>query len=229
MLTKSTEDFLRAIYGLQRADRPWVNTTALAARLGQRPASVTNRMQRLARAKGPLLDYVPYRGVRLNAAGERVALELIRHHRLIELYLAQALGVPWDQVHDEAERLEHALSEDVEARMAAALNDPLTDPHGSPIPTKDGRMARVPSTPLAEVPVGATVRVVEVHDHDPALLRYLGELGLFPGTVFRVLGRERFGRSLRICRDRQNLEVGEDALSHVHVAVIKTSPTEALR
>lgn len=221
-LTRSTEDFVRALYGLQNADG-WVNTTALATRLGQRPSSVTNRIQRLAREEGTLVEYVPYQGVRLNATGTKVALELIRHHRLIELYLAEALGVPWDEVHDEAERLEHALSETVEARMAAVLNNPRVDPHGSPIPTKEGLIDVIASTRLSEIPTGATVRVVEVHDRDAALLRHLGALGLYPGSEFRILGREPFGRSLRIRRDGQDFALGEDALPHVRVTVLERS------
>jgi DtxR family Mn-dependent transcriptional regulator len=216
-LTQSVEDFVRAIYGLQEGDS-WVATTALAARLGQRPASVTNMIQRLSRVEGCLVEYVPYQGVRLNAPGMKVALEIVRHHRLIESYLAQALGVPWDQVHAEAERLEHVLSEDVEDRMAAALSDPRTDPHGSPIPSKDGHVEHVATTPLTTALPGATVRIVEVDDRDAALLRYLGDLGLYPGTEFTLLGQEPYGRSLQVRCGEREFNIGEEALPHIRVA-----------
>lgn len=229
MLSQSVENFLKAVYDLQGRDG-WVSTSSLAGRLGQKPASVTNMVQRLARAKTTLVDYVPYQGVKLNATGTRVALEVIRHHRLIELYLAQALGVPWDQVHDEAEKLEHVISEALEARMAAALKDPRVDPHGSPIPSKDGHIDLVEGLmPLSEVPAGTAVRVVEVHDHDAHLLRYLGELGLYPGAAFTVLGPVRFGRSLHIRFRGQELHLGEEVLPHVWVAATKPARRASAR
>ncbi|MCE9615235.1 MAG: metal-dependent transcriptional regulator [Lentisphaerae bacterium] len=217
-LSQSVENILKAIYDLQLGDQ-WVSTSALADRLGQKPASVTNMIQRLARAKASLVDYTPYRGARLNPTGVKVALEIIRHHRLIELYLAQTLGVPWDRVHDEAERLEHVISEDLEDRMAAALADPRLDPHGSPIPTKDGQIAAVVGVPLSEAPMRATVRVTEVRDEDANLLRYLGAMGLYPGAEFTVTGREPFGGSLHIRFNDQDLHLGEEALPHIRVAV----------
>lgn len=218
MLSQSVENFLKTIYDLQSGER-WVQTSTLAERLGQKPSSVTNMIQRLARERTSLVEYKPYRGVRLNATGTKVALEVLRHHRLIELYLSAALGVPWDQVHDEAERMEHVISEDLEARMASALQDPRVDPHGSPIPTKDGRITIVPTVALSEVPVNARARVVEVRDHDPRLLRYLGGLGLYPGAEFTVVEREAFGGSLKIRFRDQVLHLGEEALPHMRVAV----------
>lgn len=216
MLSQSVENFLKSIYDLQKGEG-WVATSALAERLKQKPASVTNMVQRLARADVPLVDYIPYQGVQLNETGTKVALEIIRHHRLIELYLTQALGLPWDRVHDEAERLEHVISEELEDRMAAALADTSVDPHGSPIPTKDGQIKKVEAVPLDEMPVNAVVRIVEVHDHDAPLLRYLGELGLYPGAVFTITGREPFSRALQIQFGDRRVLLGEDALAHIWV------------
>lgn len=219
MLSQSVENFLKSIYDLQTGER-WVQTSSLAARLGQKPASVTNMSQRLAREETPLLEYMPYRGVRLNATGTKIALEIIRHHRLIELYLTQALGVPWDKVHDEAERLEHAISEELEDRMAAMLQNPSVDPHGSPIPTKDGHIATIPGIPLPQAPERTPLRIVEVNDDDPRLLRHLGAMGLYPGAEFTITGREPFGGSLTIRFRDQDLHLGEEALPHIRVALV---------
>jgi DtxR family Mn-dependent transcriptional regulator len=216
MLTQSEENIIKNIYDLGGVDL-WVSTSALAERLAQKPASVTNMIQKLARDEALLVEYVPYRGVRLNETGIRVALEIIRHHRLLELYLSQALGVPWDRVHEEAEKLEHVLSEDLEERIAAALPDTRRDPHGSPIPTKDGQIEVLNAINLSEVAEGKIVSIAEVYDHDPGLLRYLGELGLYPGVEIRVLGREPYGGSLRFQRDGGEYRLGEDAIPHVSV------------
>ncbi|MCE9616595.1 MAG: metal-dependent transcriptional regulator [Lentisphaerae bacterium] len=218
MLSQSVENFLKAIYDLQKGDQ-WVATSALAERLKQKPASATNMVQRLARTEGQLVEYVPYQGVRLTDTGTKVALEIIRHHRLIELYLTQALGLPWDRVHDEAEKLEHVISEELEDRMAAALTDTRFDPHGSPIPTKDGHIKKNDAILLADVPVEASVRIVEVHDHDARLLRYLGDLGLYPGAAFTVIGREPFSHALQIQFGDRRLHLGEDALAHIWVTI----------
>ena len=194
LITRSVQDILKAIYDLQGgAAANWVGTSALAARLAQKPASVTNMVQRLARSEALLVEYMPYRGVRLRDAGTKVALEVLRHHRLIELYLAEALGVPWDQVHAEAEALEHVISEDLEERMAAALSDPRLDPHGSPIPARDGRIDARPAVPLSCLNIGDHAGIVEVGDHDPELLRRLGSAGLYPGAHFTVVDRALAG------------------------------------
>ncbi|MDE0839608.1 MAG: metal-dependent transcriptional regulator [Kiritimatiellae bacterium] len=219
MLSQSVENFVKAVYSLQKSDE-WVGTSRLANALGQRPASVTNMAQKLAKSEDGLLIYQAYKGVKLTETGTSVALEVIRHHRLIELYLSKQLGVPWDKVHDEAEKLEHVISEDLEDRMAAALEDPTIDPHGAPIPTKDGHVAPRPSVPLASVEPGHVVEVVEVNDHDAQLLRYLGELDLYPGNRFSVLGRESFGQSISIERDGKPTSLGEEAVPHIFVTVI---------
>ena len=145
---------------------------------------------------------------------------------MVELYLSQQLGVPWDRVHDEAEKLEHVLSEDLEARMAAALNDPEVDPHGAPIPSKDGKIVPRPSIPLGDVEAGITVEVVEVGDRDPNLLRYLGELDLYPGNSFTVLGRARFGQSIHIEREGRTFDLGEEAIPHISVKIVNRTNAE---
>ena len=185
-ITPAVEDFLKAVYETTRtAQGEPAGTTALAEALRIAPPSVTAMAKKLAEAG--LIDHVPYRGVTLTEAGRLIAVETIRHHRLVETYLHQALGVPWDRVHDEAERLEHVLSEDVEARMDAALGFPTHDPHGAPIPTPALEHAAPATTALADLPAGAPARVAEVDDGDADLLRYVGGLGLYPGIRFAVL------------------------------------------
>jgi DtxR family Mn-dependent transcriptional regulator len=187
MISHAMENYLKVIFEiLEHEER--ANTSAIAEEMGIAPASVTAMLKKLAGLK--LITYEPYQGVRLTGVGEKTALEVLRHHRLLELYLAQALDVPWDQVHEEAERLEHALSEDLEERIAAVLGDPTVDPHGSPIPARDGTMKRMAGRRLSAVSVGETVTVIEVGDRDPDLLRYLGKLDLFPGTEVKVLAIE---------------------------------------
>ncbi len=182
-ITPAVEDFLKAVHMVGRGEP--AGTTALADALGVAPPSVTAMAKKLAEAG--LLDHVPYRGVTLTEPGRRIAVETIRHHRLIETYLHQALGVPWDRVHDEAERWEHVLSEDVEARMDEALGFPTHDPHGSPIPT--GALDyEAPGGPcLADLGAGARGVVAEVDDDDADVLRYVGALGLYPGTPFEIV------------------------------------------
>ncbi|MDA0991293.1 MAG: metal-dependent transcriptional regulator [Verrucomicrobia bacterium] len=224
MISQSVENFIKNVYDLQQGEG-WVGTSLLAERLGQRPASVTNMIQRLAAEQSTLVDYRPYKGMRLTATGTKVALEIIRHHRLIELYLSEALGVPWDQVHEEAEKLEHVISEDLEDRIAASLSDTRLDPHGSPIPTKDGQIENLNAVPLGDIEPDTDVRVAEVYDHDPTLLRYLGALGLYPGTEFRVLSREAFGSSLRVRVGNDESNLGADAVPHISVYV-EGSPSQ---
>jgi DtxR family Mn-dependent transcriptional regulator len=178
MHTQAVEDYLKIIYELQR-EQGKVATSMLAERLGVAPASATGMIKKLAGMH--LVTHEPYQGVVLTAAGEKIALEIIRHHRLIERYLAEALGVPWDQVHDEAEKWEHVLSEALEDRIDAMLGYPTTDPHGAPIPTRNGTIAQLASMRMADLQPGQSAVIVEVSDHDSALLRYLGGLGMYPG------------------------------------------------
>lgn len=187
----AVEDYAKAIYALSpRADGP-VTTTALAERLGISPASVTAMLKRMAEMG--LVSYQPYHGVTLTSSGERVALEVIRHHRLIESYLAEALGVPWDQVHREAEVLEHYISEDLEERMAVALGDPTRDPHGDPIPDRELELSKETGVALVELEAGREGVFGRVSDSDPEMLRYLDARNIKPGTQVRVNGRQPFG------------------------------------
>ena len=192
-LSSAAEDYLKALLHLEweggwsRGDGVRVSTNAVARHLGVSAASATAMLKKLDAAG--LVTHVPYRGAGLAAEGRRSALAIVRRHRLLETYLAVALGVPWDRLHAEAEVLEHVLSEDLEARIAAALGHPSTDPHGHPIPGADGSLPPPSGRRLWEVPVGERTTVAWVPDHDPAALRYLGEVGLRPGAEVEVSGR----------------------------------------
>jgi len=183
MLSESVQDYLKAIYSL-RHENERATTNALAARLNVTAASVTGMLKKLAELK--LVLYEPYQGATLTPAGEKIALEVIRHHRLIELYLTEAMGYSWDQVHAEADRLEHAISEEFEDRLSILLGHPTVDPHGDPIPTKSGEIAASSRRTLGETAEGVTVRIERIRDEDPALLRTVAELGLMPQTIVTV-------------------------------------------
>jgi DtxR family transcriptional regulator, Mn-dependent transcriptional regulator len=199
-LSHAIEDYLKAIYELAE-ETGRVSTSALAERLDVKPASVTGMLQKLAepeQERPRLVNYERHRGVTLTPAGKRLALEVIRHHRLIELYLSQALGYDWDQVHGEAEKLEHVISEEFEDRISAFLGDPKRDPHGDPIPTKDGSVDPSCRTTLSDMGAGQTGRVERVRDDDPALLRYLAELGIIPDAAVTVDKRAPFDGPLHV-------------------------------
>lgn len=213
-LTAAMEDYLKAIYKLQQQSG-LATTQGLARLLKVKPASATNMLKKLARLK--LVHYSAYRGVRLTPAGEKMALEIIRHHRLLELYLQQALKMPLHKVHEEAERLEHALSEELEDLIAAALGNPTHDPHGDPIPTKDGHLLQTRHPHLAEVPQGHQFLIVRVSDSNPELLRYLEELGLVPQAVVTVLNREPFGGPIWVKVNDRTHALGPEAAHHVFV------------
>jgi DtxR family Mn-dependent transcriptional regulator len=210
MITHAVEDYLKAIYELEE-DFERVGTSALAAALNVTPASVTGMLQRLSEARPRLVEYERHRGAALTLTGRRLALQVIRHHRLIELYLAEALGYGWDQVDAEAEKLEHVISEEFEERIAAFLGNPLRDPHGDPIPGKDGSVEPLSRQNLSQVDAGQSVRVARVRDGDPALLRYLGELGIVPDATVTVAERSPF-----------------DGPVHVRVGEAAGTPTHAL-
>ena len=183
--TQAVEDYLKAVFDLDaRAGGGRVTTSALAERLGVAAASVTGMVKKLAGLN--LVEHVPYGGVVLTEAGRRIAVETLRHHRLVETYLHAALGVPWDRLHDEAEAWEHVLSEDLEARIDAALGFPTVDPHGAPIPSPDLVLAERDALPLARLDAGQAATVAEVSDHDADLLRHVAAVGLYPGTRFAV-------------------------------------------
>ena len=197
-MSDTTENYLKAIYKLQEAS-PKVSTSALAEYLGVAPPTATSMIGRLV--ESGLLRHDRYRGVELTEDGARAALEVIRHHRLWELFLAEALQVPLEDVHEEAERLEHSLSESLEERLDRALGYPTVDPHGDPIPAKDGTVSRTSRRTLADLAVEEPARVARVPDSDPALLRHLGELGLLPGRRVTIVRREPFGGPLYIAVD----------------------------
>jgi DtxR family Mn-dependent transcriptional regulator len=196
MLSESIQDYLKTIYEL-RHENERATTNALAARLNVTAASVTGMLKKLAEMK--LVIYEPYQGASLTSTGEKIALEVIRHHRLIELYLTEAMGFPWDRVHAEADRLEHAISDEFADRISTMLGDPKVDPHGDPIPTKEGAIATSSRMTLSEA-AGSTVRIERIRDEDPSLLRRVAELGLVPGTVVTVTRLDTGGASLAVAR-----------------------------
>ncbi len=195
MFGTAVEDYLKTIFKLsQRTER--VTPSAVAEASGVSVAAVTKMVRKLGDLN--LVSYVRGEGIDLTEAGTKVALEMIRHHRLIELYLKEALGYSWDRVDEEAEKLEHVISEEFEDRIDRMLGHPTHDPHGAPIPTKDGRLDTTRHPVLADLEPGRAVRVARVPDKDPAMLRYLGELGLYPGTDVELLSREPFDGPLRL-------------------------------
>lgn len=197
-LTRSpaVEDYCKAIYALRaRSERP-VSTNALAERLGITPGSVSAMVHKLDELG--LITHVPYRGVELTPAGRKVALEVIRHHRLLELFLAETLQMPWDRVHAEAEVLEHVISEELEELIAAKLGDPTLDPHGDPIPTPELELAERETRPLEAMQAGEQGVFVRVSDADPEMLRYLSRRGITPGVRFEVIECQPFGGPLLV-------------------------------
>ena len=195
MNSQAVEDYLKAIYKLQ-SSQSMVVTSALADHLGVNPASATGMIKKLADSN--LVSYERYQGVKLTPPGEKIALEVIRHHRLIELYLAEALNVPWDQVHDEAEKWEHILSEDLEDRIDKILGYPTTDPHGAPIPSRDGNIEQRDTNLLSELTQGDNAIIVEVSDDDTDMLRYLGKLELYPQTNIQIISISPFDQLITI-------------------------------
>jgi DtxR family Mn-dependent transcriptional regulator len=200
----AVEDYAKAIFSLQaELDGP-VSTTALAERLGVTAASASGMVKKLGELG--LVEHKPYKGVALSPKGRRVALEVLRHHRLLEAYLASSLGVPWDRVHAEAEVLEHVLSEELEELIAAKLGHPTHDPHGDPIPSADLELAEEVHECLASLDAGASGVLVRVSDAEPEMLRYLAERGIAPGDRFEVIERQpfdgplfvRFGRDVHV-------------------------------
>ncbi len=195
--SEATEDYLKAIHALEDRHGTAVGTVELAGRLGVTPGSASAMTRKLA--ERGLVEVERYRGVTLTDRGRSLALEVIRHHRLLELYLNEHLGVPWDRVHDEAERLEHVLSEELEQAIAAKLGNPTRDPHGDPIPTVDGRIVEPAAVALQELRPGQSGRFVRVSDADPEMLRYLSERGIAPGDDVDVLDKQPFDGPV-VCR-----------------------------
>src|SRR3954451_4424897 len=195
-ISEAVQDYAKAIWSLAQRDDEAVSTSAIAERLDVSAASASAMVKRLE-SMG-LVEREPYHGVQLTSAGERVALEVVRHHRLLELYLAEALGMSWDRVHEEAEVLEHAISPQLSELIAAKLGNPTHDPHGDPIPTVDGEIDETPTQPLSELSPGARGGFVRVSESDPDMLRSLAERGIAPGDRFEVLAREPFEGPLTV-------------------------------
>jgi DtxR family Mn-dependent transcriptional regulator len=217
LLTESIEDYLVTIYRLGRREEERVSTSAIAQALGVSAPSVTSMIQKKLAGLG-LVDYERHRGVTLTPVGEQTALQVLRHHRIVELFLAETLGLPWDEVHDEANRLEHATSPMLIERMAAVLGDPLVDPHGDPIPRRNGTVAHSGSSSLYDSPLGQTVVVRRVRDQAPDVLRYLGEIGLFPGTAVDVLARGPLEGPLTVRIDGEEHVLGRSLASMILVS-----------
>src|SRR3954462_15732314 len=189
-VSSAVEDYAKAIYALEQREHGAVSTNALAERMGVTAASASSMVKRLDGLG--LVTHVPYRGGKLTPAGSKVALEVLRHHRLLELYLTETLGVPWDRVHDEAEVLEHVLSEDLEELIARKLGNPTHDPHGDPIPTRELRIEEGHTTSMQSLETGASGRFVRISDSDPEMLRYLAERGIAPGDEFEIVEKQPF-------------------------------------
>ena len=217
-LTHSTQDYLKYIFELTEHGNP-ASTNDLAARLGIKPASVTGMIQKLASAEPPLVDYLKHQGVTLTNEGERAALEVLRHHRLLESWLVQSLGYTWDEVHEEACRLEHVISEDFEARIAAALGNPTRDPHGDPIPTVDLIMPTDDSTSLFSLQPSQSATVLRVNDDKPNFLRYLESLGLVPGAELNIVAYSPFDENLtlQVKGQEQPIVIGPAISKHIFV------------
>ena len=194
--SEAVEDYAKAIYALALRTGGVVTTNAIADRLAVTPASVSAMVKKLA--ERGLVEHVPYKGVALTAEGRRVALEVLRHHRLLELYLVEHLGVPWDRVHAEAEALEHVISEDLEARIAAKLGNPTHDPHGDPIPDADLVIDEGQTRSLSDLETGTRGIFVRVSDSEPGMLRYLDERGVRLGDELEVVDRQPFDGPLTV-------------------------------
>ncbi len=211
-LTRSVEDYLKTIYHFAEAGQV-ATTTGIAEQLGLAAPSVSGMVKRLA--EHGLVLHEPYKGVTLTRTGKREALRMLRRHRLIEAYLVERLGYTWDTVHDEAERLEHAVSDDLVTRMAEALGDPRFDPHGDPIPGVDGAVEVRATVPLPEIAEGETVTIVRVDTEAGDRLRWFADNGLVPGAVVKVVEHQPFSGPVTVLRGRTRQVVGRDLASQL--------------
>ena len=216
--SEATDDYLKAILELSGAAETPVSSNDLAARLGVRAASVTGMLQKLARQRPPLVLYEKHHGVRLSAPGKRRAWEIVRHHRLLELFLHDVLKYSWDEVHEEAERLEHFISERFEDRVAAILGDPQIDPHGHVIPHRNGTVPIREESPLLQLPLEMPATITSVSDQQPAVLREFRSLGLVPGARL-VVEKRNLNASLvvRIEGQKQAIRLSEELASHIAI------------
>ena len=214
-LSQTAQDYLKEIYKLE-SEQGRATTSALAERVGVSPPSATAMLKKLAALR--LVRHEPYRGVQLTRAGELAAVEIIRHHRLLEQYLSETLGLPIDEVHGEADRLEHALSEELEARIDASLGYPTHDPHGDPIPDAELKLAPADLRVLADLPPGERSTVRRVPDGDVELLRYLSDLGLLPGETVEVVRVEPFEGPLTVLAGGVEHPISHELATHIGVA-----------
>ena len=217
---QGAENYAKAIYELQEKDARAVRTTEVAKRLGVTPASASGMLKRLA--EEGVVEYQPYHGTRLTPDGERIALEMIRHHRLIELFLAEVLGMSWDRVHAEAEVLEHHISEELEELIAAKLGEPAIDPHGDPIPDRDLEVSADESVPLTDLDQGEQGTFTRVSDSDASMLRYLAERSIQPGARLTVTGKEPFGGPVMVQIGRSTHPLGPELAASMRVSRGKT-------
>lgn len=213
--SQSVEDYLKAIYKLENEEEGGVSNSRLASEMEVSNASVTNMVKRLS--ERGLVDYTSYYGSRLTAPGRKIALEIIRHHRLLELYLKEMMGYSWDEVHDEAEKLEHHISEQFGDKIAEMLNDPRFDPHGDPIPSKDGEMPVMKTYPLSEFKSGPYCVISRVKDQNPELLRYLEKLGLIPGVKLKIVEREPFDGPIMLEITDKRISIGHNVAESIFV------------
>ena len=217
MVTIATQDYLKVIHKLSR-DSKAVSTNAIADRLDVSQASVTAMLKKMSEVK--LITYTPYYGVNLTEPGRKIALEIIRHHRLLELYLFEALGYSWDTVHEEAEKLEHVISEEFEERIVHFLDNPTIDPHGAPIPTKDGKIRERMLVPLTDAEAGQKVRVERVSDSDSEMLRYMEKIGVLPEVEMDVLDKAPFRGPLHIKIGEKQIHMGENLSNKILISEI---------
>jgi len=214
-LSPPIEDYLKTVYLLREREGA-ATTTGIAAALEVTPASVTGMIKKLAELK--LVRHTPYQGVELTKSGEKIALEMVRHHRLLELFLYEALGYSWDEVHAEADALEHVISEEFEERIAARLGNPTVDPHGDPIPSKDGTIAVVKERALFTMQTGESAQITHINDSNSEMLRYAASLGLTPTTRLTLLEVEPFGGSLRVKIGKTEKSIGRELAAQVFVS-----------
>jgi DtxR family transcriptional regulator, Mn-dependent transcriptional regulator len=217
-LSRSVEDYLKAIYALTERDEP-ASTSSIAEALDIQPASVSGMVKRLA--ESGYLEHSPYRGVKLTDEGTRVALQVVRRHRILETYLSRRLGYSWDDVHEEAERLEHAASDELIDRMSAALENPRHDPHGAPIPSRSGVVEEGTHPFLSEIEPGATVRIQAVRDDDSERLRYMESRGLMPGVVVSIEAKAPFDGPIRLMVGTKPETIGFELARRIRVAPVE--------
>ena len=221
VVSTAIEDYLKTIYELT-ISRDRASTNQIADALDIKPASVTGMVKKLSTCEPPLVDYQKHHGVSLTHEGEKIALETIRHHRLLETFLYETLGFDWDTVHEEADRLEHVISEEFEERIAHVLGEPTHDPHGDPIPTRDLKMPVQTSTRLSDLRVGQQAIVQRVPDSNSELLRYIGSHGISPGTCIEVTAYSELDEnlSLRIPNHPGIVVLGIRITRHIFVEVL---------